>query len=97
MQTQLLFTSPNPPIPLPETTLHDLILGGARDRADVVALVDAMSGQSLTFGALADRVGRVVPRRLLASRQGDPAVREDRAQRDPGRRADRRSRRPEAA
>ena len=59
MQTQLLFTSPNPPVELPETTLHDLILGGARDRAEAVALVDAISGESLTYGTLADRVGRV--------------------------------------
>ena len=59
METQLLFTSPNPPVQLPEVTLHELIVGGARSRAQATALIDAMSGESLTYGALADRVYRV--------------------------------------
>lgn len=59
MQTHLLFTSPNPPVELPERTLHDLIVGQARARGDDVALVDVTAGTSLSYGALADQVERV--------------------------------------
>lgn len=59
MNTQILYTSPNPAIEIPETPLHELILDGARGRADSVALVDAMSGASLTYGDLAIQIERV--------------------------------------
>lgn len=59
MHTQILFRSPDTALALPDTTLHDLILRGARSRADEPALVDAISGETLTYGAFADRVERV--------------------------------------
>lgn len=59
MQTQLLFTSPNPPIELPDMSLHELIVGGAAHQPDKPALVDAMTGASLSYGELAHRVERV--------------------------------------
>ena len=59
MQTQILFTSPNPPIELPDATLPDLVLETARRRADEIALVDSTTGASLTYREFADRVERV--------------------------------------
>ncbi len=53
------FRSPFPDVEIPEVSVPELVLAAARERADQVALVDAMSGQSLTYGQFADMVERV--------------------------------------
>ena len=59
MQTQILFTSPNPPIAIPDATLPELVLETARRRPDEIALIDSTTGVSYTYGEFADRVERV--------------------------------------
>jgi acyl-CoA synthetase (AMP-forming)/AMP-acid ligase II len=64
--------SPYPDVVIPDVPLSDYVLGTIGDERDRPALVDAVSGQTITFGGLADGV-----RRLAAGlsargiRQGD--------------------------
>lgn len=58
MQTQILFTSPNKPVPIPTATLPELVLETARRRPDEIALIDSTTEASYTYGDFADRVER---------------------------------------
>src|SRR5215207_10524280 len=57
------------------TVLHDEVLGGAEKWSDRVAVLDAASGSSLTFGALLDRSLRLASGlRACGARRGDVLV-----------------------
>jgi acyl-CoA synthetase (AMP-forming)/AMP-acid ligase II len=51
--------SPWPDPTVPDVSLAAFLLAGARERADHLAVVDAATGRSLTYAALADQVERV--------------------------------------
>ena len=57
--TSILFQSPLPPIDVTATTVPDLIRSNARRHGDRPALVDANSGDTITYTELDDRIGRV--------------------------------------
>jgi acyl-CoA synthetase (AMP-forming)/AMP-acid ligase II len=50
--------SPHPDVLVPDVTLPDFVLGGAAARAGRVAIVDAVSGASLSFAEVAGDVDR---------------------------------------
>jgi acyl-CoA synthetase (AMP-forming)/AMP-acid ligase II len=51
--------SPHPDLDPVSATLHDEVLGAAAQWPERVAVVDAPSGRSLTYGQLAERAGRL--------------------------------------
>ncbi len=53
------FRSPFPDVEIPEVSVPELVLAAARERADQVALVDATTGRSMTYGQFADSVERI--------------------------------------
>ncbi len=53
------FESPHPDIGLPEEPFTDYVLAGARGRRDKPALVCAATGETLTYGELADAIPRL--------------------------------------
>jgi acyl-CoA synthetase (AMP-forming)/AMP-acid ligase II len=53
----VIYHSPLPAVAVPERTVPEHVLEGARHN-DKVALVDAVTGESLTYAELADQVGR---------------------------------------
>jgi acyl-CoA synthetase (AMP-forming)/AMP-acid ligase II len=50
--------SPYADVPIPDVPLHELVLGAAAARGDQPAIVDGMSGRTLTYGQLAEAVRR---------------------------------------
>ena len=54
-----VFTSPHPPLQIPELSLPDLVRVTAEQRSDSVAVTDAPSGRALTFGELVGGFDRV--------------------------------------
>jgi acyl-CoA synthetase (AMP-forming)/AMP-acid ligase II len=50
----MIYRSPAPDVDIPHVTLVEHVLGSARSRGDKVALVDASSGERLTYRELAD-------------------------------------------
>ena len=57
--TRVIFQSPHPDVELPDVSLHEFVLGGAAALGDKPALIDAASGRSLSYAALAAGVSRV--------------------------------------
>ena len=55
----MIFRSQHPPVVVPDTTLTEFVLRNVEAHRDRVALVDATSGRTLTFGDLHDQVRRV--------------------------------------
>ena len=55
----MIFKSPHPDVAVPDVTLHEFVLRGAAALGDKPALVDAASGRSLSYAALAAGVSRV--------------------------------------
>src|SRR5205823_7628498 len=55
----VIFKSPYPDVALPDVPLHQFVLRRAAALGDKPALVDAVSGRSLTYAALAAGVARV--------------------------------------
>src|SRR5438477_13219632 len=55
----VIFKSPYPDVALPDVPLHEFVLRRAAALGDKPALVDAVSGRSLTYAALAAGVARV--------------------------------------
>lgn len=53
------FRSPLPDVEIPDVSLPELLFADVEDRADRPALVDGMSGQSITFGQLSVLVNQV--------------------------------------
>ena len=53
------YTSPHPQIDIPDVSLTDFVLSGARQRGDKPALIDGPSGRTITYGQLAEGVDRV--------------------------------------
>jgi acyl-CoA synthetase (AMP-forming)/AMP-acid ligase II len=54
----MAFRSPFPPVVIPNIPLTDFVLAGAEGYPDRPALVDAASGETITFGALTTRIRR---------------------------------------
>src|SRR5215213_4386007 len=54
-----IFRSPWPDVDAPETPLASFVLQRAAELGNKVAIVDATTGQTLTYAALADGVHRV--------------------------------------
>src|SRR6266496_2694376 len=50
--------SPYPDVPIPDVSLHELVLADAAERGDRPALIDGPSGRTLTYGQLAAAVRR---------------------------------------
>jgi acyl-CoA synthetase (AMP-forming)/AMP-acid ligase II len=72
MSDDHVWRSPFPPIDPTPAALHQAVLFGARARSRRIALVDAATGGSLTYGRLADRVARVAAGlRRLGAGPGD--------------------------
>src|SRR5688572_31596757 len=55
----MVFRSPFPDVENPDLSLHQLLFGDIADRADRVALIDGMSGASLTYAQLAGAIDRL--------------------------------------
>jgi acyl-CoA synthetase (AMP-forming)/AMP-acid ligase II len=55
----MIFRSPYPEIDLPATPLTPFVLRRARERGDKPALIDAVSGRTITYGQLYEAVRRV--------------------------------------
>jgi acyl-CoA synthetase (AMP-forming)/AMP-acid ligase II len=55
----MVFRSPFPDVEIPDVSLHQLLFGDIADRADRIALVDGMSGASITYGQLAAMIDRM--------------------------------------
>jgi len=55
----VIFKSPFPDVTIPDTTLTPYVLRHAEKLKDKVAIVEAGSGRSYTYGRLANHVGRV--------------------------------------
>jgi acyl-CoA synthetase (AMP-forming)/AMP-acid ligase II len=55
----MIFRSPYPEIELPGIALTPFVLAGARARGDKPALIDAVSGRTITYRQLAESVERV--------------------------------------
>jgi acyl-CoA synthetase (AMP-forming)/AMP-acid ligase II len=67
-----VFRSPYADVAIPPKTLTDVVLGKAAQRGDALALVDGITGRSLTYRALAEQVRRVAAGLAsLGIRKGD--------------------------
>ncbi|KOV80929.1 AMP-binding protein [Nocardia sp. NRRL S-836] len=55
----MVFRSPFPDVEIPDVSLHQLLFGDIADRVDRVALIDGMSGATLTYGQLAGAIDRL--------------------------------------
>src|SRR5688572_11630923 len=72
MASTTVLRSPHPDVVIPNIPLSDYVLGAIDDHRDRPALVDAVSGRTITFGGLVDDVRRLaagLSRRGI--RQGD--------------------------
>ena len=54
------FVSPFPDIHIPAVPLGEFVLAAGKERRDAVALVDAATGRTLTYGGLLDGVRRLM-------------------------------------
>lgn len=54
----MIHHSLHPPVEVPDVSLTEFVLGQARSHPDKLAMVDATSGERLTYGELADQVAR---------------------------------------
>src|SRR5262249_28654899 len=57
--TAMIFRSPYPDVPIPDVSLTPFVLRPAPRLADMPSLIDASSGRTLTYGALAQEVRAV--------------------------------------
>ncbi len=55
----MVFRSPFPDVEIPDVSLHQLLFGDIADRVDRVALIDGMSGASMTYGQLSGAIDRM--------------------------------------
>ena len=55
----MIYRSPRAPVEIPHTPLADFVLARARARGDRPALIDSVTGRTITYGQLPDLVGRV--------------------------------------
>lgn len=53
-----IYRSPHPPIAIPDVPLADFVLARARERGAKPALIDAVTGRTITYAELADLVDR---------------------------------------
>src|ERR1700730_3874516 len=54
----MIFRGPYPDVDIPEVSVTDFILKGAGEFSDKIALIDGLSGRSLTYGQFEDAVRR---------------------------------------
>jgi acyl-CoA synthetase (AMP-forming)/AMP-acid ligase II len=59
MSEPRIHTSEFPPVDVPETPIYDTVLAGAAARGDHPALIDGVTGQTITYGQLAQMVDRM--------------------------------------
>jgi acyl-CoA synthetase (AMP-forming)/AMP-acid ligase II len=59
MSESRIYTSSEPDVEIPELTLTEYVLGGARGRAEKPAIIDSATGKTTTYGQLADKVDSV--------------------------------------
>ena len=62
----MIFTSPHPPITVPEQSFSDYLLGSLGDRRDRPAFIEGQTGRVVTYGQLRDQAGAAA--RGLAAR-----------------------------
>jgi acyl-CoA synthetase (AMP-forming)/AMP-acid ligase II len=55
----MIFRSPHPDVEIPNVPIHEYVLRHAKRLAKKPALIDASSGRALSYGQLAEGVGRV--------------------------------------
>ena len=55
----MIFRSPRPDVDIPNLPLTDVVLGRAAERASDAALVDGLTGRTVSYGELRERVRRV--------------------------------------
>ena len=54
----MIYRSPRPPVTIPNTPVADFVLARARARGDRPALIDSVTGRTITYGQLPDLVAR---------------------------------------
>jgi acyl-CoA synthetase (AMP-forming)/AMP-acid ligase II len=54
----MIYRSPRPPVDIPDTALADFVLARAHARGSRPALVDSVTGRTITYAELPDRVDR---------------------------------------
>ena len=54
----MVYRSPHPPVDIPDTALADFVLARAAARGDRPALIDSLTGRTITYANLADLVDR---------------------------------------
>ena len=59
MSAPRIHTSEFPPVEIPSTPIHETVLAGAAARGDHPALVDGVTGQTITYAQLAHMVERM--------------------------------------
>ena len=59
MSAPRIHTSEDPPVETPTTPIHETVLAGAAARGDHPALVDGITGQTITYAQLAQMVERM--------------------------------------
>jgi acyl-CoA synthetase (AMP-forming)/AMP-acid ligase II len=68
----MIFRSRFPDVPVPNVTLHEFVLGEAVRYPDAPALVDAVTGRTITYGQLVEQVRRLAAGLAARGiRQGD--------------------------
>src|SRR3954447_23352608 len=59
MSAPRIHTSEFPPVETPRTPIHETVLAGAAARGDHPALVDGITGQTITYAQLSQMVDRM--------------------------------------
>jgi acyl-CoA synthetase (AMP-forming)/AMP-acid ligase II len=68
----MVYRSPHPPVDIPAIPVADFVLAGAAARADRPAIVDSVTGRTITYGELPGLVDRAAAGlHRLGIRQGD--------------------------
>ena len=67
-----IYISPLPPVEIPDTPLAEFVLARARERGERAALIDALTGRTITYAQVPDLVDRAAASlSRLGIRQGD--------------------------
>src|SRR4029078_2313422 len=67
-----IYRSSLPPVKIPDTPVADFVLARARERGDRAALIDSLTGRTITYAQLPDLVDRTAAALArIGIRQGD--------------------------